>query len=336
MEIGLGHYKRCIELESALGSNVNTLFLTFSKRVVELNVCIETIKVNKKYGVDEKIDKIKNIVSERNIDVVICDINNKNALNNKNAYVEFIEGLSYLGPLIVSFEDFIINNERSDLVIVPYSGADELDVKGRNNKYLLGLKYFVARGEFLKYGAKKINNIAKNIFISMGGADVNNLTGDIVSALCGMSNSMHLNIVKGPFSQFDYFSIADLIGDSGVTFEIHESPIYMSKIMHESDLGIVSSGLTQYETSIMGLPAVVISLDDYHKKIVDKFSDNNSVISFGVYNNNNKEVLRLLLGKVIKDKQLRMSMSVNGRAVLDGNGANRIIGEINNIMNEEF
>ena len=102
---------------------------------------------------------------------------------------------------------------------------------------------------------------------------------------------------------------------SDKSFKIYESPGNMAEIMGKSDLGIFSSGLTQYEASAVGLPAIVISLNDYHKQVVDEYAKMDSIISFGILNSSKTKILEKTISNLINDQYLRKKMSINGKKI---------------------
>jgi spore coat polysaccharide biosynthesis predicted glycosyltransferase SpsG len=125
-KIGLGHYKRCLELKNKSHHGANSIFLTQSKEVLLLNKNIPTYITSKEDSIEKKKSQVEKIVLRHDVDVIICDINNKDALDNKNDYISFIEAISKLKTVLVSFEDFIIHDVCSDVVIIPYFGAEEI------------------------------------------------------------------------------------------------------------------------------------------------------------------------------------------------------------------
>ena len=329
-KIGLGHYKRCLAISNGLNGNTKKIFLTKTEEIIGLNKNPSTIKINEDYDLDQQISLTKNIIGKYEVDVIICDINNKTASENKKQYISYIKQVSELKPLLVSFEDFKIYDTNADLVVVPYVGAENIIINNtKKSKYLLGSKYFTIRKEFLAVKPRAINSQTRSVLISMGGSDVNKLTEKIVKIILSISENIHINIVKGPFNNFEYNNIKGLLKNSDNSFKIYESPENLAEIMRKSDLGIISSGLTQYEMSAVGLPAIVISLNDYHKQVTDEYAKMKSIISYGTFDSTRAENLREMIIYIIKNQQMRQDMSMYGKKIVDGKGVERIVDEIN-------
>ncbi len=327
--IGLGHYKRCVAISNYLSNSINRIFLTKSEEVIRLNENILTIKISSDYDFDQEISFTDKIINEYDIDVIISDINNHSASKNKSHYISYLKQLSVFNPLLVTFEDFIINQTNSNFIVIPYVGAENIKIDNvKKSNYLLGPKYFVIRKEFFALIPRVINNQTRSILISMGGSDVNNLTEKIVKIILSISENIHINIIKGSINNYKYNKIRELLKNSDNSFKIYESPGNMAEIMGKSDLGIFSSGLTQYEASAVGLPAIVISLNDYHKQVVDEYAKMNSIISFGTFGSNRIGKLKETIINIISNQQIRRDMSRNGKKIIDGKGIERIVNEI--------
>jgi len=332
--IGYGHYKRCLTILDYLDNNARSVMLTKSNALLDSNNFLNKIKLKKFSDISSEISFIDRIIKEYKIDVLISDINNYKTFKNPDVYKNYIDHLNGLKPILLSFEDFKIYDVNADIIVIPYIGSEKLNIDQKNKKkYLLGPKYFILRKEFISNKRKKITEKAKTILISMGGADSNNLTLNVINVLSNIGIDLKLNIVKGPLSSFSSKQCNQILRKPNISFKLFNSPDYMSKIIEKSDFAIVSSGLTQYETSAMGLPAIVISINDYHKKIVDEFATQNSIISYGVFKEKESYKLERLVHKLVDNKDLINIMSENGKNMIDGFGAKRILNKINNHPN---
>jgi len=335
-EIGLGHYKRCEAIANRLNSNTKSIFFTKTEGIIGLHKNSTTIKINDNYNINQQINFTNNIIERYDVDVFIADINNKTASENKEKYLYYLEQISEFKPLLVSFDDFKIHDTYSDLVVIPYVGADKINIdKRKKTKYLLGPKYFIIRDEFLNFRHRRIKSEVGNIFISMGGSDANNITENIICSISNIVENFHLNIIKGPLSKFDSNNIRRMLNKSKISFTIYDSPDNIAEIMGISDLGIISSGLSQYEASVMGLPAIVISLNDYHKHIVDEFAKMNSIVSFGTLNSRRLRQLRETIKFLMENQKMRKTMSKNGKKIVDGNGIERLLYKIGSKLNRK-
>jgi len=332
---GLGHYTRCFALAGKLNGAAKSYFFTKTKEVAGLNRDFETIRLNKEFGFKKEIEFTRDIINKYKIDVIITDINHKSTASNKNNYYKYSNELSKLDPLLISFEDFNTHGTSSDYIVIPYVGADKINISDSDKtKYLLGPKYFIIRDEFLDRGNKEIKGKAKNVLIAMGGSNLNNITESVVDCVSGITERLNLHIVEGPLDRLNSDYISSVLRGSNNSFKIHTSPEKMYELMEMSDLGVFSSGLTQYEASAMGLPAIVISHNNYHKKISDEYAAMGSVISFGTYHSGREKKLRNTLNAIINDQDMRGNMSVNGRNLIDGKGTARLLVKIKDKLEE--
>ena len=364
--IGFGHYKRCSAILDELDRDATTILLTKSDNDFDSAPFKKKIILNDFPDINSEISFIKRIIKENEIDVLISDINNYKATENPGEYREYIEKLNSLmydtkdntvGPrsiskqelikefmggestkkivVLISFEDFKIYDVNADIIVIPYVGSENLKIdQKKKKKYLLGPKFFVLRKEFIANKAiKKTSNKRKKVLVSMGGSDTNNLTSQVIKALSKISIELEVFVVKGPLSNFTAEQIQNSFRNSNSNFEIINSPKNMSDLMKKSDIAITTSGLTQYETSAMGLPAIVISINDYHKYVVDEFAKSNSIVSFGLFNKSFSNKLKKEVHRLLKNTDLINAMSKNGKGLVDGLGAQRILDKINLQLN---
>lgn len=336
-KIGLGHYKRCATLSKRLRNHTNIYYLTKSDLIVDLNKNkgYTTIKIDAESQLGQEIELTNKLINNHMVDVIFADIKHHDVLKNENKYLNYLKKLHGLSPLLVLFEDLEINTKCADLIVIPYVGAESLQLKD-TSKYLLGSKYFVLRNEFISIPQVNKGSDVKSVLVSMGGADVNKLTVKVVEVIIAISKKIHINIVLGPISRSKRKDIMNLFNSSFDSYEIFESPNNMAQLMNESDLGVFSSGLTQYEASAMGLPMIIISLNNYHRHVVDEFEKMKSCISFGVFDEGRKLCLQKSIHNLMVDKIVRYDMSNNGKKIVDGKGTDRIIKNIQSRLKVKY
>ena len=70
--------------------------------------------------------EIINLFSFLNIKFILLDINNYYTFPNQKSYKKYIEFLKNNFFNVISFEDLFFDNYKSDMIIVPYFGANKV------------------------------------------------------------------------------------------------------------------------------------------------------------------------------------------------------------------
>lgn len=332
-DIGIGHYKRCVALAEYLDENLEleSIFLTRSDTVVSLNSPKRwrTIRISDDQSTAEEIQATSELIVNNDINVMFVDCNNSKT--TQESYFFYLKEIKALGVFLVSFDDFRICPSASDLVVIPYAGAEKMDMNGGSSAtYLLGPRYFVLGANFLKERQPPHNRPARSIMVCLGGADVNNLTETIVASIIAATNDIHLNIVRGPCAADWSSDFKRRLEDGKISHTIFDAPDNLVQIMKNSTIGVFSSGLTPYEASAVGLPSVIVSLNTYHREVVDRLAKTNSIISFGTFEDMGANALGQTTADLMNDKDKIDAMSASGRETVDGQGMERIIYEIVN------
>jgi spore coat polysaccharide biosynthesis predicted glycosyltransferase SpsG len=333
-DIGIGHYKRCAAIAEYLEkySEIDSIFLTKSNIVQDLNSEKNwpTIKIALDEPMEGELCIIRELVSDNDIGFMFADINNSNT--TKGQYFSYLEQVKSTGLFIASFDDFRTCPTAPDLVIIPYAGADRMEVGEKGGtRYLLGPKYFILGTKFLEAREVQRNHRDRSIMVCLGGADVNNLTETIVADIIDATNDIHLNIVRGPCAAEWSPKFKKQLLDTKVSHNIYEAPDSLVQIMKNSTIGVFSSGLTPYEAAAVGLPSIVVSLNEYHQGLVDKFAETDAIISFGTFKyKDNKVALDQIVADLIDDDDRIDAMSARGQEAIDGLGIKRIVDEILN------
>jgi len=331
-KIGTGHVMRCLAIADFFKSkNINTIFLSRSKQIERqiINRGFEIKILSEVSTTADELNFIKSLIIERKIKVILLDINNYDTFRDFNAYNLYLESLKRLSLFLVSFEDFKDYPYTSDIVIIPYFGAENIKVHNKTGcKYLLGPKYFVLREEFLKVKPVTVRKKIESILVTMGGSDSKGITLKVLKALGSTELSISLKVVIGGFAQIKDSAIENLLSFYKGSYLIIRDASNIAELMSESDIAIINSGLTKYETSVVGLPSLIISNSEYHSELMNGFAKYDTVCHLGSVNKVNKHQIIETIVCFVKDYKKRLKMSEAGKVLVDGNGIDRIFTEI--------
>jgi spore coat polysaccharide biosynthesis predicted glycosyltransferase SpsG len=165
----------------------------------------------------------------------------------------------------------------------------------------------------------------RNGFISLGGADPGYLTLEILAAVMGLSRGQTTwNIVLGPSSGYDAARLQIEYPDFT---RFHEGlglgrGQYLD-ILGRSDLAITNAGTTLYEALALGRPTVAVPQNEFETEVAGVLSAAGACLTFqGACSR------RVELAKIMADRERRTQMAANGKATLDGRGAQRVAEKI--------
>jgi UDP-2,4-diacetamido-2,4,6-trideoxy-beta-L-altropyranose hydrolase len=331
-KIGAGHLIRCLAIADFLKTkNINAIFLSRSENIKQqiINRGFKVELLSADSTIEEEYCFIKSFKIENKIKFIIVDINNYNTFKDRKEYHLYLKSLKKLSLFLISLEDFKNYPYPADIVVIPYFGFEGIKLYDRSDcKYLLGPKYFVLRKEFLKAKPVIVRNKINNILITMGGSDSEGITLKVLKALNIAELDVNLKLIIGGLSQIDDDAVSKSLRNYKGTYSVMRSVNNMAELMSKSDIAVINSGLTKYETSALGLPGIVISNNEYHSNLMDDFAEYNSVWHLGPVNDVSKLEIVEAVTSLAKDSKKRSDMAEAGRLLIDGNGINRIFSEI--------
>jgi UDP-2,4-diacetamido-2,4,6-trideoxy-beta-L-altropyranose hydrolase len=211
------------------------------------------------------------------------------------------------------------------ILLNPNIIAADMNYKTKKwTKKLLGPEYFIFRDEFRKYKhpTSKEHGPPYHLFLAFGGTDPSNLTIraiDFIKLISGYFSK--INVIIGPYHQSPGVvrnSIQSLDSDK---WTLHPGTSEISKIMDESNLGIISGGLTFWELTLLNIPSMIIAAserekamtDYYHmKKYAFKLADCDNLPSEEILSQKVKYVLDSGIENEIKTRQLSRLIDPNG------------------------
>jgi spore coat polysaccharide biosynthesis predicted glycosyltransferase SpsG len=259
---------------------------------------------------------------------MVLDINNYHTFEAIEAYHHYLRCLSQMPTYTVSFEDPKNHPPLSDVVVMPYVGAERLTVDHQACLYLTGPKYFVLPQIFATSPRVVIKKNVSNVLVAMGGSDPRNIGLKVLRALGKTTLKLRINIVLGGFSKISDATVASALKHCNSQFAILRDCRNMAEIMSKSDMAIIGSGLTKYEAASLGLPSLVISNNAYHASIMEEFVEYATAIHLGDTDSVDDAQITEAAIRLMGDCEKRQGMSVAGRVMIDGRGVDRIFSRV--------
>jgi UDP-2,4-diacetamido-2,4,6-trideoxy-beta-L-altropyranose hydrolase len=338
-QIGMGHLMRCFGLAEALRArNFKVVFAVknhldyLSEKIRKNGYKVEFIP--RGFNNRQDADLLVNYIAKYRPSIVITD-----SYSIDNPYLKRIKDA---GCILVSLSRLSRNDLYSDLIINYSLGISRQDYSKKAKpgaRLLLGPKYFLLRKEFLNVIRRK--KIKKNrrikLLVSLGGSDASKIVLKILKGLSVFRDKICLNVVIGPAyklaSRIKTIARKEFTGS-----KIYTNPPRISKLMSEADLAITGAGITCYELAYLGVPNIIMAIAGNQKSNLENFTKKRLAIGLGEACRVNKADIREAAGRLIRSKRLRDLISIKGRGLVNGKGAemvSRVIERIHNNGHED-
>jgi UDP-2,4-diacetamido-2,4,6-trideoxy-beta-L-altropyranose hydrolase len=323
--IGMGHIMRTLVLAEELAKDNQVFYVCKVEKEIDFSEGgLTGLKLagNKYYKGIEKVlsqgfkvvylkeDKVIEALKNVEADLLITDsydvdevyFDETKTIFNKTAYIDDLNSIKYN-------VDFIINQN---------CGAEGLIYKANQSTVLMtGLKYVMLRKEFRNLKPKKIFSNIGDIMITVGGSDANNLTEKLLEAVSDLKYNFH--IIIGP--SFHNKNLFIKYKKSNIFF--YENADMLS-IMSSCDLAISACGSTIYELAACGVPTLGIVLAHNQIFAAREMEKAGTLINLGDYTNLENDILKNKIKQLSNNKELRISMSLKGQKLIDGEGVYRV------------
>lgn len=189
-------------------------------------------------------------------------------------------------------------------------------------RLLLGPRYALLREAFAKLRSERNRDGGvQRVLVYFGGADQANYTATAVAALARTrlrNRSADVVISSGhPFRP----QIETMCAEYG--YELHLDTAEMPRLMASADLAIGAGGTTTWERCCLGLPAIVFSIAENQRALVEAAAVEGAVYApEGVHDTGS--MTRHLL-TLLENPRLLRAFSRRGMELVDGRGTLRVI-----------
>ena len=327
---GYGNFSRCLVLAQVLRKHRYSITFLINKnefiisKLRQEKFAYFLISDSRQYSADSII--LKKFMEKNNQHMLILDMREYGEKLSKQLYKENYK--------IEVIDDAWVTNCYADAIIngtisTKYHKYSKIK---QNSKLFVGPKYFITNLEFEK-NKKKTSEIKSqkkyNIIISMGGADPKNVTNFVIKCLHIIKN-VRISAIVGPF-----FTNLDKIERLETTYpniRFIKNPNKIWNIFKKGDLVISNSGNTLYELAIMRLPSMCITSFKHETPYANEFSKIGVTVNLGKLSNITCNRILSETRMILEDHKKRKQMSYSGKKIIDGNGINRVIRIISELM----
>ena len=203
---------------------------------------------------------------------------------------------------------------------------------------LLGCKYVMLRREFLKYKdwKREIPEKPKKILVTMGGSDPDNVTFKIIKAFNYLEDAnLEAKVVAGPANP-NINSLEKELHFSLFTFHLLPNTSKMPEVMAWADMSISAGGSTCWELAFMGVPMILIVTADNQKAIASGLDTTGVAHNLGWFSDVSVLNISQSLNCICQDHRMQEMMNLQGKKLIDGNGALRVLTAMKDVVNESL
>ena len=330
---GFGHLNRSISLSKFIKKKQNSKFITFTDDISQKKINRYNPNLLKNFI------KILNYQMLEKFDFIIFDISNHVILKDKKIIKE-LEKITYqfFNKIIINHgvkKKMINKNEKikKKVLICPYL-IENNEVKKNDNKtkYLIGPNYFIPSHNMTKL---KKNNILKkdikNLLITCGGSDLECHSIYLVKILLEINIKIKINIVIGPFYSKKLISLLEKVSQKNPNINLIYNPKNIWISMLKNDVIICSSGLTKYETILLGLPLIIFCANKEQEKNNIGFKKKNICIT--IDDMKKRSEIKKTIENYLQNFNQRKKFLHKSEKIFDLNETKKILKIIENLKN---
>lgn len=320
--IATGHIMRCLSIADAVReAGEESCFIVadenacalFKERGYEFRVLHSDWR-----NMDDEIDMMADLISKESIEVLLVD--------------SYMAGHNYLDSLNklcnVVYIDDLYKEAYPVSAVINYDACEEKEVYLNRYSHLntgvyYGYEYVPLRKEYSGLKHAQFNNPREqNILILSGGSDPEHFIKTILRKI-DISEYKKVFAVCGRYSE-DYVELLKTYMDSE-RVEVLQNISNLWEYMIKADVCISAAGNTAYELIAAGTPTILYTMSKEQEPAAKTLSKNariyyaGSLKEAGVY-----EKIKTGLKDLMKEKTVLQQESERLRAIIDGNGSNRI------------
>lgn len=243
----------------------------------------------------------------------------------------YVRALAAAGLTVVSVDDLGTAPVPGHVIVNPNLGAEALrDRYPAARHRLLGRPYALLRGEVraLPAAGGPVRADARRVLVTMGGSDPAGATARVLAALRGPS--LEVMVVLGPgFQRDEAFERARTFAElRGHDVAIAVAPPELPALMAACDLAISAAGGTLAELGYLGRPTIAIAIAP------DQVANARRHAAAGLCEGGlplaelADDELGGLVTALLADRARRAELRALSAAVVDGDGAERVLGRL--------
>ena len=230
-------------------------------------------------------------------------------------------------PLLVIDDIAHLDRYCADILLNQNLGAAALSYRcDPETTRLFGPHYALLRPEFAHWrrAFRDVPEVAQKILVTLGGSDSSNFTARVIDALAQLDTAgLEVRVVVGPANPHlpELRERADTLAPQ---IQLLSRVSDMAELMAWADLAVSAGGTTCWELACLGLPALIVIMAENQRGIAEELDAIEVVQNLGWHDDVSVERLAAAVNVLQHDTSRRLRMSEQGRALVDGWGAERV------------
>lgn len=330
--IGFGHISRCLALATALKS-AGALRSRFVSR--DLHPLVRKKVLDAGY---EWQGLPWNIGSDRDLRQTILAASGRRCVlftDSHSLSESYYEALVAAGIPVVSFDDNAEVRFASHIVINHNIAAPEYRYRtARHTRLMLGLKYLPLRTAFqsLLDRQRRIRKNVRNVVVTLGGVLQLEPTLRVLRGLRDWANRHDVRVTLIVGLRAPNRVLGQVRRELPRLGRLVVDPSDFVHLIWGADIALVNGSVTAYEGAALGTPLIVMAVDKNQRQAVIGFEKCRAAVTLRTANGFEAESVGAAVSNLAADMGLRSKLSRGGQRLVDGRGAERIIGAVATLL----
>lgn len=196
--------------------------------------------------------------------------------------------------------------------------------RGERTRLLIGPRYCLLRREFAAWRTwkREIAPTCRRLLVTMGGSDPKNLTLRVLRALANFEDLEVMVVTGGSNPHAEELEVA--AAESPLKITMQRDVANMAEPMASADVAVSAAGSTCWEICLLGLPALLVDVATNQTSLAKELGLTGCAIHVG-NQTVSSGVIAQELRRLCQSRELRQSLALRSRALVDGEGAKRVI-----------
>jgi UDP-2,4-diacetamido-2,4,6-trideoxy-beta-L-altropyranose hydrolase len=327
---GTGHAMRCLALAEAwkdLGNQ--TMFVmaeslpAFDDRVKQEGM--RAVKIASRQGTPEDARETARTARDAGSRWIVLDGYQFDAA--------FQEALKAAGLSVLALDDYgHAGRYAADIVLNQNLHARTTLYRDRapTTRLLLGPRYALLRREFRRHKGvrREPRSKVEEILLTIGGVNRNQVTSVLLRGL-GKVDGRSFKITIVPGMKREAASDLKIVAkELRLQVQVTADARDMADLMANADLALAGAGTTAWELAYMGVPSLLTVLAENQREVAESLDRKGVAQSLGPSDTLTPEAVARAVRPLIEDPKRRAEMAMRARALVDGDGVDRVLREL--------
>ncbi|HEX3104201.1 MAG TPA: UDP-2,4-diacetamido-2,4,6-trideoxy-beta-L-altropyranose hydrolase [Terriglobales bacterium] len=324
LAIGAGHVMRCLALAQVWrtgGGEVVFLMASTTDFITQRldREGFKILKVTASPGTRDDADQTRNIALECHARWIVIDgyhFNTNYFASVRSARWQILRVEDEPGTEFELADAILNQNVDAEHSIYPEYAKSEL---------LLGPRFALLRTEFA--GAwqsdRQTPAMASKVLLTTGGGDPKNLLPRLVDAIKLCSAKLEIKIVVGTAPDKDLLPRSSYESDNSIELVIASHDMVCFEAW--ADIAVAAAGSTCWEFCALGLPSILIDVAENQRAVAERLNEKGIAVHIPAQEASPTRIAEEI-DRLIGSPLLRQEMSRNGKYLVDGRGAYRVVG----------